>query len=133
MASYGTISPPPRSPAYARYQAGQHRDVFSTNTDTPSAMHVHGQGALSNLIKNQAQATTSAREGRRGSIGHRDEEEGGEQHGRRSLDVGDKRLSAALNTPQMRSMRLIGNNNPRYQWEQYWKTEEELKKMKKPL
>lgn len=24
--------------------------------------------------------------------------------------------SQALNTPQMRSMRLIGNNNPRYQW-----------------
>lgn len=24
--------------------------------------------------------------------------------------------SLALNTPQLRSMRLIGNNNPRYQW-----------------
>ena len=38
-----------------------------------------------------------------------------------------------LMTPQMRSMRLIGNNNPRYQWEQYYKSDEELKKMKKPL
>lgn len=38
-----------------------------------------------------------------------------------------------LMTPQMRSMRLIGNNNPRYQWEQYYKSDEELKKMKKPV
>ena len=38
-----------------------------------------------------------------------------------------------LMTPQMRSMRLIGNSNPRYQWEQYYKNEDELKKMKKPI
>ncbi|KAF2095279.1 hypothetical protein NA57DRAFT_68225 [Rhizodiscina lignyota] len=35
--------------------------------------------------------------------------------------------------PEMRSQRLIGNSNPRYRWEQYWKTEEELKAMKKPI
>ncbi|KAF2199668.1 hypothetical protein GQ43DRAFT_456995 [Delitschia confertaspora ATCC 74209] len=38
-----------------------------------------------------------------------------------------------LNTPQMRSQRLIGNSNPRYRWEKYFKTEEELKKMRKPI
>ena len=38
-----------------------------------------------------------------------------------------------LNTPQMRSQRLIGNSNPRYKWEKYYKTEEELKGMKKPI
>ena len=38
-----------------------------------------------------------------------------------------------LNTPQMRSMRLIGQNNPRYRWEQYYKSPEELKKYKKPV
>ncbi|KAK7531333.1 uncharacterized protein J3D65DRAFT_111316 [Phyllosticta citribraziliensis] len=38
-----------------------------------------------------------------------------------------------LLTPQMRSQRLIGNSNPRYRWEQYWKSEDELKKMKKPI
>ncbi|KAK8199429.1 hypothetical protein HDK77DRAFT_431847 [Phyllosticta capitalensis] len=38
-----------------------------------------------------------------------------------------------LMTPQMRSQRLIGNSNPRYKWEQYWKSEEELSKMKKPI
>jgi hypothetical protein len=38
-----------------------------------------------------------------------------------------------LNDPRMRSQRLIGNCNPRYRWHQYWKTEEELKQMKKPM
>ena len=37
-----------------------------------------------------------------------------------------------LNTPQMRSQRLIGNSNPRYKWEKYYKTEEELKKAGEP-
>jgi hypothetical protein len=53
----------------------------------------------------------------------------------RSMD--ERRFSdaalAVLMSQQMRSMRLIGNSNPRYRWEQYWKTEEELKDMKKPL
>jgi cation diffusion facilitator family transporter len=38
-----------------------------------------------------------------------------------------------LNTPQMRSQRLIGNSNPRYKWETYYKSDEELKGMKKPI
>ncbi|KAI4178976.1 MAG: hypothetical protein LQ348_005487 [Seirophora lacunosa] len=41
--------------------------------------------------------------------------------------------SETLMTPQMRSMRLIGNSNPRYQWEKYYKSEDELKQMKKPI
>jgi len=45
----------------------------------------------------------------------------------------ERRLSFVLNTPQMRSQRLIGNSNPRYKWERYWKTEEKLKTMKKPM
>ena len=51
-------------------------------------------------------------------------------------DSEDKRrmsIPASLVTPQMRSQRLIGNSNPRYRWEQYWKTDEQLKKMKKPI
>ena len=43
-------------------------------------------------------------------------------------------IPASLVTPQMRSQRLIGENpNPRYKWEKYWKTDEELQKMKKPI
>ena len=38
-----------------------------------------------------------------------------------------------LKTPQMRSQLLIGNSNPRYRWERYYKSDEELKKMKKPI
>jgi len=38
-----------------------------------------------------------------------------------------------LMTEQMRSMRLIGKSNPRYHWHQYYKSEDELKKMSKPL
>ncbi|KAL8731758.1 MAG: hypothetical protein Q9166_003205 [cf. Caloplaca sp. 2 TL-2023] len=41
--------------------------------------------------------------------------------------------SEVLLTPQMRSMRLIGNSNPRYQWEKYYRSEDELKRMKKPF
>ncbi|RPB12891.1 hypothetical protein P167DRAFT_487252 [Morchella conica CCBAS932] len=39
----------------------------------------------------------------------------------------------ALQNPHMRYMRLIGNNNPRYQWERYRKTPLELKQMKKKI
>ena len=38
-----------------------------------------------------------------------------------------------LMTPQMRSMRLIGNSNPRYQWERYYRSEDELKRMRRPV
>lgn len=51
---------------------------------------------------------------------------------RRSLSD-ERRLSQILHGPQMRSQRLIGNSNPRYMWEKYWKTEEQLKGMKKPM
>ena len=48
-----------------------------------------------------------------------------------------RRLSAfapdVLMTPQIRSMRLIGKSNPRYRWHQYYKTEEQLKQMSKPV
>lgn len=44
-----------------------------------------------------------------------------------------ERAAKTLMTPQMRSQRLIGNSNPRYKWEQYYKTDEELKKMKKSI
>ena len=48
---------------------------------------------------------------------HSDEREGQSVGGH--AGPGAKRLMAAvetLKTPQMRSMRLIGNSNPRYQW-----------------
>lgn len=48
----------------------------------------------------------------------------------------ERRVSGAasvLDTPHMRSQRLIGNSNPRYKWERYFKSDDELKTMKKPM
>lgn len=41
--------------------------------------------------------------------------------------------ASVLNTPQVRSQRLIGYNNPRYRWDRYWTSEEELKPLSKKL
>ena len=38
-----------------------------------------------------------------------------------------------LHTPQMRSTRLIGKPNPKYEWARYYKTDADLKRMKKPM
>ncbi|KAH8157580.1 hypothetical protein CIB48_g10665, partial [Xylaria polymorpha] len=54
-----------------------------------------------------------------------------DEHRRSHAD--ERRLSQILNSDPVRSMRLIGNPNPRYKWERYWKTEEQLKALKKPL
>lgn len=43
------------------------------------------------------------------------------------------RLSQILQGPLARSMNLIGKSNPRYRWEKYWKHEDELATMKKPM
>jgi hypothetical protein len=75
----------------------------------------------------------------RGGDATEEEETGGSNGGYRDQDFenfrhnDERRMSAMLNGPQMRSQRLIGNSNPRYRWERYWKTEEELKPLKKPL
>ncbi|KAL8816940.1 MAG: hypothetical protein Q9223_004136 [Gallowayella weberi] len=71
----------------------------------------------------------------------RDGESWGGQRDRQSpakskYAASERRTSSAsevLLTPQMRSMRLIGNSNPRYQWEKYYMSEDELKGMKKPV
>lgn len=70
----------------------------------------------------------------RGNAAH-----GGPSPAKSWLGRGARRMSGisdageVLMTPQMRSMRLIGNSNPRYRWEQYYKSDEELKKMRKPV
>lgn len=55
-----------------------------------------------------------------------------DEHHRRS-QVDERRLNQLLNSSPMRSMRLIGNSNPRYKWERYWKTEDQMRHMKKPV
>lgn len=49
--------------------------------------------------------------------------------GRRPL-ADERRINELFNEPHMRSMRLIGYPNTRYQWHKYWKTEDQLKAIK---
>ncbi|KAI1761180.1 hypothetical protein GGR53DRAFT_506342 [Hypoxylon sp. FL1150] len=64
-------------------------------------------------------------------MGYPRSESDDEEHRRPQLE--ERRLSQLLQSTPMRSMRLIGNSNPLYKWARYWKTEEQLAAMKKPL
>lgn len=79
-----------------------------------------GHGALANLIRERSVAAPDDVAGESDALG---------DDGRRS----ERRMSAILNAPNMRSMRLIGSSNPRYRWERYWTTEEQRKGMRKPV
>jgi hypothetical protein len=57
----------------------------------------------------------------------------GDDDDARRITAEERRVSIILSGPQMRSMMLIGNSNPRYRWEKYWKTEKELKMLRKPM
>ncbi|KAK4449385.1 hypothetical protein QBC34DRAFT_89192 [Podospora aff. communis PSN243] len=106
-------SPPP-------YPSDFRRGSFLLLQDDPP-LAPKGHGALTSLIRGRSLGPSPSL---------RDEEEGsGDNVG----GVGERRMSAILNAPHMRSMRLIGNNNPRYRWERYWKTEEQLAGMKKSV
>ncbi len=142
-------SPPSRSPAF---RIGSLRGGFLPLNEAP-ALGRHQ--TLSNLIQNRSSGNLrDLREivaSRRAAPTDNDDVEAGDELERsRSLDWEGGEPSPAknrqgrrgsalskeeeiLNTPQMRSMRLIGQNNPRYRWEQYYKGPEELKKYKKPI
>lgn len=108
------------------------------------ALSTHGRN-LQGLMRTRTLSTTPNRRsstfrGQSGydyvsdeEAGRPDWEDGFED---RRIPGEERRLSnaaAVLMTPQMRSQRLIGNSNPRYRWERYFKTEDELKEYKKPL
>ncbi|PVI03467.1 hypothetical protein DM02DRAFT_587858 [Periconia macrospinosa] len=100
-----------------------------------NALTTRGQN-LPNLLSRRPSTLRSL--SRRGSASSGDEDLESYRHHllmgfERDYDA-ERRMStgaAALNTPQMRSMRLIGNSNPRYKWEKYFKTDAELKGMNK--
>lgn len=106
-------------------------------------MATHGNGTLTALIKNRSSSSLFTLHRRPSSFRGRDitdeEDIGGNNGASRDEEFenfrrnDERRMSAMLNGPQMRSQRLIGNSNPRYRWERYWKTEAELKHMKKAL
>ncbi|KAL1860461.1 hypothetical protein Daus18300_009235 [Diaporthe australafricana] len=111
--------------------------------DEPNMLASKGHGTLTSLIRSRSQASMQSP----GWKAYHDEEEAiptgpfpdwaAFRH-RNSVDEDDddhrslaeeRRLNALLTGPQMRSMRLIGSTNPRYKWEGYWKTEDQLKHM----
>lgn len=96
---------------------------------------LHNQGVLNTLIRSRSSASTRRPSSTAPLDLPIDEETGDRAQWRRENEESayDRRASQLLNGPQMRSMRLIGNSNPRYNWEQYWKTEEELSRMRKPM
>lgn len=92
-------------------------------------------GQLQSLISRRPSTLRSSRsgKGRRGSDSS-DDDFDELRHSLMAQDLASERRASigahALHTPQMRSQRLIGNSNPRYKWERYFKTEDELKQHK---
>jgi len=108
------------SPPYSR--SPFRRGSFLLLQDDPP-LAPKGHGALASLIRGRSLGPSPPVRDEEEAVG---EDVGGVEESRRS----ERRMSAILNGPHMRSMRLIGNSNPRYRWERYWKTEDELATMK---
>jgi hypothetical protein len=132
-----------------RFSSSKRRGSFLVLSEDPTySLTPKGQSVLASLIRNRS--TTSLLNS---NVPDEEEGIGGSEwptfrptfqqqrdsshedelllRGNERLAADERRMSAILNTPQMRSMRLIGNSNPRYKWERYWKTEDELKKIKR--
>ncbi|KAI1414817.1 hypothetical protein F5Y13DRAFT_158367 [Hypoxylon sp. FL1857] len=114
--------------------------------DSPPPISPRGHGALTQLLKSRSYGSLHNYGSTwRGAIPNLpDDEESAllpasysrsesddEEHRRSQVD--ERRLNQLLNSTPMRSMRLIGNSNPRYKWSRYWKTEEQLSAMRKPV
>jgi hypothetical protein len=128
-------SPEHGSSSSASHRIARLRGWLPLNEES-NPMATHGHGTLTNLIKSRSTASLHGMTRRPSSFVGREGVEDEETPGERDdpfQSMEERRASIVLNGPQMRSMRLIGNSNPRYQWRQYWKTEEELKRMKKPM
>lgn len=138
MTDYPSTPPPPspstatvpRSASLPRLASSK---LFLPLQNEASAISTRGHHLPSLLHSTRRPSTIRSNE-RRGSDTD-DEDMEAYRHGLIMSDS-DRRSSIGahiLNTPQMRSQRLIGNSNPRYKWEKYYKSDEELKGMKKPI
>ena len=127
------LSSPPKD--RAAFKKGN----FLLNDENSAPLSPHGQGALANLIRsgraqNSSHYGSTWRADQPSDIeaGGVDPDAAGEPT-RRSFSE-ERRLSHILNSDQVRSMRLIGSSNPRYNWRRYWRTEEQLAEIKsKPI
>ncbi|USP75807.1 uncharacterized protein yc1106_03081 [Curvularia clavata] len=138
MTDYGS-TPPPQSPSFPRSSSVPrlaNSKLFSPIQNDASTISTRGHH-LPSLLQSTRRPSTIRSSERRGSETD-DEDLDAYRHGlMMSYDRDSDRRSSMgahiLNTPQMRSQRLIGNSNPRYKWEKYYKSDEELKRMKKPI
>jgi hypothetical protein len=134
------MSSPPKP--YAGYRLGGLSSFLPLNEDAalstrgqrlPSLIQSRSSNALSTLGKYRSRLNSSQGI----STGDEEARPAQDEIRRPSLtEIDARRMSAnadILNTPHIRSMRLIGNSNPRYRWQKYYKSEDELKKMKKPI
>ncbi|KAL6708123.1 hypothetical protein ACN47E_003307 [Coniothyrium glycines] len=133
-------TPPPKSPSPISLPRSSslpriaNSKLFLPLQNEASALSTRGQH-LPSLFSRRPSTIRSSE--RRGS---ETDEEDLESYRHAFLQLSDRDAdrrnstgAAVLNTPQMRSQRLIGNSNPRYKWERYFKSDEELKAMKKPI
>lgn len=125
MASDGYPSSPPQYGRIPRL-----RGFLPLNNENPGPLPARSVGALNSLIKTTRSSALSPVKPRQGSFLGRatpDDEEAvrtSYDSDREDLTRNDDR-GHMLHREEMRSQRLIGNSNPRYRWERYWKTEEE--------
>lgn len=121
--------------------------------DTPPQLSARGQGTLGHLIRNRSHGSVASygstwrNPGNAGALDNTPDLEAAlpdtmvpPSHvhsdyveSPRRPPSEERRLSAVLNSAGVRSMRLIGSSNPRYRWARYWKPEEQLSSMKKPI
>ena len=117
--------------------------AFPTTADdySYSLSHRGSSSGLASLMRNRSTASLwNMAAGAADNVeetsslpGLRMRERGGDEDDIRRMTAEERRVSIILSGPQMRSTMLIGNSNPRYRWERYWKTEKELRTLKKPM
>lgn len=132
-------SPSPRPPAHGRRQSlviqedSLYHSAVPTRTGMlTSMMRTRSQQSLTSAWPSPALRnpySSDEDEPVRGrSRGHPAEDDDLER-----LLHDETRLSQILHGPQNRSMNLIGKSNPRYRWDSYWKSEQELQGMSRKM
>ncbi|KAI2781719.1 hypothetical protein F4815DRAFT_72230 [Daldinia loculata] len=115
-------NPPPISPR------GPSTLTHLLKSRSHSSLHNYGstwRGAVPNVLDDEESGLLP-------SMFSRPPSEPDDEAHRRSQSE-ERRLNQLLHSSTMRSMLLIGKSNPRYNWARYWKTEEQLSAMRKPL
>ncbi|KAI0854448.1 hypothetical protein F5Y00DRAFT_223153 [Daldinia vernicosa] len=124
------------------------RGSFLLSQDDPPISSPRGSGSLTHLLKSRSHSSLHNYGSTwRGAVPNvLDDEESGllpsmfsrppsepDDEAHRRSQSEERRLNQLLHSSTMRSMLLIGKSNPRYNWARYWKTEEQLNAMRKPL